>query len=191
MQSQRTIVFTNLELIQKVIQQMTDDILTSAHLNPGDSVSVNIPPQECAWIVEQAIVTKMKSNSIIVFSQQESYASVPFLFEVRPVVVQLHYPRIFKDEISKSNLVEREVIAHLSCQIENRRTGEIVYSASLSRNSRDTITVDDVNLAEQGCVKVTHAELPADENILDKIVEPFVIIGATAVAIYLLFHIRS
>ena len=68
--------------------------------------------------------------------------------------------------------------------------GEILSSKSISEEISDTVSVDDISTVEDPNINITHAELPT-EPFIDKFVEPFVIIGATGVAVYLFFHVRS
>ena len=180
----------NLEVMQNAVQQITDGILESAHLGSGDSVTVKVAPQEHAWVAEQAIISKLKFHNLFVFFHRDSSAKTHYLLDVRSIALQVRYDHMFRDGLFGTKRVERQISAQLSCQLENKSSNEILYSGSPSKMLSDTVAVDDIEKLEHTGVNVTHGELPS-ENFLDRIVEPFVIIGATGVAVYLLFHIRS
>jgi len=54
----------------------------------------------------------------------------------------------------------------------------------------DTVAVSDVGDIEQASIPVTRGVLPA-EDFFSGIAEPLVVVGAIAVAIFLLFTVRS
>jgi hypothetical protein len=104
--------------------------------------------------------------------------------------LNVRYNNMFKEGIFGSKHVEREVAVQFSSDLRNQVTNEILTGGTHSRLYIDTVAVEDVGSIENESVSVTHGELPS-EAFLDRFIEPFVIIGATGVAIYLLFHIRS
>jgi hypothetical protein len=104
--------------------------------------------------------------------------------------LNVRYNNMFKDGIFGAKHVEREVSVQYSSDLRNQLTDEILSSGTHSRMYTDTVAVDDIGSIENESINVTRGELPS-EAFLDRFIEPFVIIGATGVAIYLLFHIRS
>jgi len=181
---------TNLELIQDAIQNIIGEIVDSVHLLPGDSVTVAVMQQQDRWIIEQSITSKFQFLQMHVFTENKNVSDSQYRLDVNPILMQVRYIRMFKDGMFGTKSVEREVSVQLSHQLKRQRSGEVLLSRTHSRTFVDTIAVDQIDRVEQEGLNVTHAELPPD-NFIDKIIEPFVIIGATGVAIYLLFHIRS
>jgi hypothetical protein len=60
----------------------------------------------------------------------------------------------------------------------------------LSRSSRDTVRLSGVEGLESPSLNFTRATLPR-QGFFDNLIEPFVVLGAIGVAVYLLFAVRS
>jgi hypothetical protein len=176
--------------MQIIVQEITDEIFAASHLVAGDSVAIRIVSHEYAWIAEQAIIARLKSLNCRVFMHGDSGVHPRYLFDVTSSSVQTRYHNMFRDGVFGTHRVEREIRAEISGRLENSSVHELLYGGSLSKNLSDTVDVDDIDAIEQEDIKATHGELPS-ADFLDRIVEPFIIIGAAGAAIYLLFHVRS
>jgi len=182
---------SNLEIMQQAVQQITNEMLESARLvNAGDSISVRVQPRAESWIVEQALTKELKAHQVVVYASQDSIALTKYVLHVPSMELNVRYNNMFKDGIFGSKHVEREVAVQFSGDLRNQVTNEILAGGTHSRLYTDTVAVEDVGSIENESISVTRGELPS-EAFLDRFIEPFVIIGATGVAIYLLFHIRS
>jgi hypothetical protein len=86
--------------------------------------------------------------------------------------------------------IERSVTLALSLKLSRKQTSEMIFSGEKYWSAKDTIRWDDVNTVENLSFDVTVGK---KENIswMDEYVEPFVIIGTTAIVIFLFFTVRS
>ena len=182
---------SNLEIMQQSVQQIMNEMLGALPLvSTGDSILVRVQPHPESWIVEQALAKALRASRFVVFSLPDSTSSTRYVLSVPSVQLNVRYDNMFKDGLFGSKHVEREVSVEFSSDLRNRVSNEILSSGTHSRTYSDTVAVDDVSRIENESISVTHGELPS-EAFLDRFIEPFMIIGATGVAIYLLFHIRS
>ena len=176
--------------MQNLIEQMTEEIINGSHILQGESIAVKLKASDDGWIAESAVNSVLKSLGYQVFFQNDTMSQRKFLFDVMTAHYHVQYDEMFRDGLLGVKKVKRTISTELSAQTFNTRTNEVLFSGSLSKQAADTVAVDDIQTIELPSVKSTHGELPA-ESFLDRIVEPFVIIGVTAVAIYLFFHVRS
>lgn len=181
---------TNIEIMQALSDSIAEKVIQQGFLTAGDSLEISMPKNDDIWIFSQAFTAALIAKGIHVFVEKDSLRAGQILFVGNTALGKVHYTDMFRDGLFGIKKIKRTISVDCSYQIQNRGTKEVLRSESLSRSYGDTISVDDVSQVESDGVRSTHAELPS-ENFLDKIVEPFVIIGATGVAVYLFFHIRS
>lgn len=181
---------TNLELMQASVQAITEEIVAASRLIDGDSVSVSVASGEYGWIAEQAIMAKLKSRNLQVFLRGDDPTQVRYALDVKSSKMEVRYENMIKDGLLGTKRTEREIIVVMSGQVENTSRHEVLYSGLLSKSFMDTLDVDEIDAVEHKDIKITHSDLPPDD-FLDRIIEPFVIIGAAGAAIFLLFHVRS
>jgi hypothetical protein len=87
-------------------------------------------------------------------------------------------------------IVDRCVTLNSSVKLVEQGTGAIPLARSFSVTLRDTVPVVSLESLETPGIPATHAIAPAS-GFFPSFVEPFVLIGSVAVAVYLLFSVRS
>jgi hypothetical protein len=180
---------TNLEIMQNLVASMTNEIVARSHIAIGDSIDVTCSPVEDGWIGQMALVSGLQAAGFHVFDKDQSTLRRVSL-RVMGMNYAVRYGEVSRDGLFGAERVQRSITAGFSFETLDTRSGEILSTWTLSRASTDTVDVDDISELEQPSTRSTHAEIP-NEPFIDRFVEPFVIIGATGVAVYLFFHIRS
>ncbi len=189
-QPSEPVLETNLAVIQRLIGNISAQLLGSARMSKGERVALRIADDGENWIVRNEIASALKAESILVFQSNDGPSDSLVVLQVSSAEMTVRYADMHREGLFGARRIRRDVAARISCQVIDARTREVRYSGSLADSAADTVPVDDIERIETAGVETTHASLPP-ENLLDKIVEPFVIIGATGVVIYLLFHVRS
>lgn len=179
---------SNAGIFMKELREIAGEILRSAPLHAGDTVSLRIERDEAAPIAEQAFAETLLSNRIAVF--RDTMAASKYEFTVASKELNVRYEKSFKDGVFGASRCGRTISASCSAIIVHRSSREVLYSGTVSRTCSDTVDVGMIGSLEDEAMKFTHGDVPS-ETFLDRFVEPFVIVGATGIAIYLLFHIRS
>lgn len=188
---------TNLEVLQGILIRLSKDIAAQSKFEGGDRISVRIQPADDSWLVEQSLTAALRELGAQVFSDsfpkgdQSARATTP-RYSVNAMIVnmQIHYDTPFHDGIFGAAKVRRTAAVVLAYQSSDDESKEIRSSRTLSQDDVDTVLVGEISTLEQPALKSTHAILP-DDNALDRFMEPLIIVGTTAVAVYLFFHIRS
>jgi hypothetical protein len=181
-------VESNLLRMEKCIASMTREILGQVPVRRGDSVGLAVLASDERWLFEGAIAAALKEDSLSVFASPDSAA--PFRMDITASSVTLRYTNMFRDGMFGAQKVRREISAEMTATVTRLASREVLYSGTMKREAADSVKVEAVPTVESDGIPATRATLPS-ENGVDRFVEPFVIIGATAVAIFLLFSVRS
>lgn len=183
-------VKTNLEVMQLLIAEISQELVDRLQIRQGDSVLIKYGEDNNMWIVQNVFTSTLKKKDYHVFSNDSTGIISNFQIDVVNFDLQVSYDGMFRDGLFGMKKVKRTVSASLSCQATNTLTSEILYSGSNTKQFTDTVSLDDINKIESQSINSTKAKLPS-EPFLDRIVEPFVIIGVTGLTIYLFFQVRS
>ena len=176
--------------MQSLVETITKQIIDHSNIAQGESIVVNFQQGEGMWIAQNSFFATLKSSGYKVYSSKDSIAQGKVVFDVTGVDLKTRYDDMFRESILGTKKIKRTIITALACQMTNTQSHEVVFSRSLNESFSDTVMVDQINTLELPSAKPTHADLPS-EDFFDRILEPFVIIGATGVAVYLFFHVRS
>src|ERR1041385_2769986 len=181
-------VKSNLAVMQEVVKEITREIVDSAHISANDSLIVLFGAGEDVWIVQNSMIAELKAFGCQVFSESIVTSDNRIVLENTGVESHARYADMFRDGFLGTKKMKRTISAGFSCKVIRKKTDEILFSGLFTKQSIDTVIVDDVPQLETASAKSTHGELPSD-SFFDRILEPFVIIGATGVAVYLFFNV--
>lgn len=181
---------SNLDMFQKLLGKISSEIVKATAIPKGDSVSVAVQPTTESWLVETAISEALRENGAVVFLAHQVPQKQGKHLELNGQEMAVRYEDMFREGFLGAQKVKRSTSASLSFRLEQTATGEVTAGKTLQEVLTDTIDVDEIPLLESPALPFTRGQIPSD-SFLDKVVEPFVIIGAAGVAIYLFFTIRS
>ena len=176
--------------MQLLIAEISQELVDQLQIRQGDSVLIKYGEDNNMWIVQNVLTSTLKKKDYHVFSHDSGDRISNFHIDVVNVDLQVSYDGMFRDGFFGMKKVKRMVSASLSCQATKTLTSEILYSGSNTKQFTDTVSLDDIDKIESQSIKSTKAKVPS-EPFLDRIVEPFVIIGVTGLTIYLFFQVRS
>lgn len=183
---------TNLELQSVLVRALAVEVIDRAGIAAREPLALRISGGgEEEWITRQAFVTALRSSGFDVATGDggaghEGRARI----ELLGPVLSVHYSEPFQDGLFGTARVARDVSARFDCMVEGSPGGSVRLSDAFSRSHRDTVRLDELPVLESASLRSTRGELPHD-RFIDRIVEPFIIVGATGVAVFLLFNIRS
>ncbi|MEK7250532.1 MAG: hypothetical protein AAB209_08930, partial [Bacteroidota bacterium] len=116
--------------------------------------------------------------------------TAPFLIEFGLSDARVQYSNIRKDGFFGAKLVDRKVNLRLTSKVVNRQTGILAFSSDLEESITDTIELSEVSKVENPAIAITKGTLPG-EGFFSNLAEPLILIGSIAVAVILLFNVRS
>jgi hypothetical protein len=180
---------TNLVVFQNLTGTIFHGLIPRLGLRPGDTLNFSPDPSYLNWFVISPAIAEFVQTGCIVF--RDGGTARRGIFDVR---VGTPDPSVKYEQCSGGGFSEKEYRRTLKIgllvRVEKLQTGEIVFDNRLEASQADTVRASDVPNLERDEIGLRHTTLPGG-NWLDTIVEPFVIIGATGLAVYLLFHVRS
>lgn len=176
--------------MQLLIEGISQELVDRLNIWQGDSIIIKYGVGDDMWIVQNILTSTLKKKDCQVFSHNDENITSKFHIDIMNVDLQVSYDGMFRDGLFGTKKIKRMVSALLAYHATNTVTSEILYSGSNTKQFTDTVSFNDIDKIELQSIKSTKAKIPS-EPFLDRIVEPFVIIGVTGLTIYLFFNVRS
>jgi hypothetical protein len=175
---------TNLDVMRSLAEKIAGEVVRSASIANGSSASVSVHPKETAWYIESAIAKGMKRDAGVIVG--DSLPMVVTEFGIASGWVA--YSNIRRDGLFGEKLVDRTVGLKLTSKL--MRAGTILWSGDVVKSATDTILVAEIHSLESPTIPMTKGALPS-EGFFSHVAEPLILIGSIAVAVLLLFNVRS
>ena len=105
-------------------------------------------------------------------------------------ILKTNYKDIFSSSFLGSKKVKRKVEVKYFNKIIDNNTDVEIYSNTINESYEDDFLLDNLKQVENSSYDFAKGQLP-EESLLDKVLIPVVVVGASAVAIILFFVIRS
>ena len=177
---------TNMRVYQSLAASLCDSL---AGLVPGgDSarIAVRVAPGDVAWFLQDAVERPFRTRHVAVAGND----SARYGMEFGAAGMNVHYANLRRNGMFGSRVLDRMVVLRASLRLVDRARGTILMTGERSAEYSDTIELSQVETLEHAAVPATRGALPGDD-FFSGIAEPLVIVGAVAVAIFLLFTVRS
>lgn len=152
----------------------------------GDSVRVVLHPGEATWYVQGAVLEAFIERGLV----PTQSLTAPSEVELGLAIAQVEYSNIRGGGLFSAKVLDRAISVEFMVKVVEKKSGEILLHRNFVQSACDTIEASAVELMENAGIPATHGRLP-EEGFFASFLEPFVTIGAIAVAVYLLFHVRS
>ncbi len=165
-------------------------LIDNWRLPAGDSLELRTDSANDGWIAESAVTDTLRNRGYRVFIRPPASARFAHLLKLRVLNLAVHYTDLEQGGLFGSKSVMRTIEAEFEYSLQDTRTGEVLDSGTPSMKMTDRVQVDALSTLESPSIPRTQSVVPPD-SFLDRAVEPFLILGAAGVAVYLLFHIRS
>jgi hypothetical protein len=100
------------------------------------------------------------------------------------------YKKIFDEDIIGTKKVEREITVKYDLTLEDKKNLYEVFRNKFSNRNKDSFNLDEQSLIEDRNYDFSRSAIP-EENTVNHLLYPALIIMSTAAAIILFFTIRS
>jgi len=169
---------SNFEIVDSLIKDSVDDIVKI--LDKKDKYYVNFTAPNEYSTLKMNIIESLQRNNLVI-SDNELNPKINYKLEQ----ITLHYSDVFRDGLFGSFLVNRYVkLMGISKIGDEGKTNRFEYSIS------DTVLYSDISQLENIAYSFTSSEIP-DEPFFSSAFEPAIVLGSTAIAVYLFFNIRG
>jgi hypothetical protein len=176
----------NLSIFQDLSFRVGTMIADSLRRAPGDSMRVEFRPAGNSWFFEEGVLRGLASKGL----EPNRSPTARFAAEVTLGSSSVRYADPRRDGFLGPKIVNRGISLLLTVRVVDRESGHFELSRSFEESYQDTVRYGDIDRLEQPLTPVTHGEL-ASAGFFSSVLEPVVLIGALAVAVLLLFTVRS
>ncbi len=180
---------TNLEIFQSLVRNTAYSFLSESRVAAGDSLTFKIGGGNDSMLIQTAFVQVLQEKGLTIFLSSKTIP-LKYSLDVGANRLDVHYDDMYREGFLGSKKIRRTVSTTLMCQLMRTTTQEVIVSRSYSQELSDTVSVDDIADLERGISSYRQGEVPS-EDFLDRALEPLIIIGATGIAVFLFFHVRS
>jgi len=179
-------VATNLRVYQSLAGSLGDSIASSVSAADSPRVSVKIAPADVAWFLQDAVERPFRAKHCVIAGND----SARFGVEFGATLMNVQYSNVRRDGIFGARVLDRAVVLQARLRLVDRVLGTVLVTGERRSGFSDTIPLSQVESLEQAAIPSTRGTIPP-EDFFSGLAEPLVIVGAIAVAIFLLFTVRS
>ena len=150
------------------------------------TLTIAVLPKETGWFIEDAVARSFLRNRMRrIESPSAAYRAEFGINEMR-----VAYDNIRQDGLFGARVVDRTVSLALFTKVVDQRSGAILKNAVLREEGKDTVALSDIDRLENPVLPQTRGSVPP-EGFFSTFLEPIIVLGTVAVAIVLLFTVRS
>jgi len=176
----------NLSILQDLSFRVGSMIADSLGSAPGDSMRVEFRPGGNTWFFEEGVLRGVAAKGL----EPNRSVTARYAAEVTLERSTVRYADPRSDGFLGPKIVSRDISLLLTVRVVDRESGHFGLTRSFGQSYQDTVRYADIDRLEQPVTPVTHGELPS-EGLFASVLEPVVLVGALAVAVLLLFTVRS
>ena len=147
---------------------------------------MKIAPADVAWFLQDAVERPFRAKKCVIAGND----SARFGVEFGATGMNVQYSNVRREGMFGPRVLDREVVLQARLRLVDRLSGTVIVTGERKAGFSDTIPLSRVESLEQQAIPSTRGTIPA-EDFFSGLVEPLVIVGAIAVAVFLLFTVRS
>ncbi len=176
---------SNLSIFQLQARELGRQMGESLGGEDSASIEIILRPSDQAWILLSALTQGLSNGTRKAVLRDGDISAECTISAMGVSYEEGRRPSLFGERV-----VDRIVQLRIQALIADRRSGKVLSSAEYATSSRDTIEVSDISRLEDASIPATRGEVPR-EGFFSTFAEPMIMIGAVAVSVLLLFHVRS
>lgn len=180
-----TEVAGNLELLIRLSREIADSVMTGVNAPAGSPVRISMSPRD-HWFVFDAFGAAVEKRGCRLVTGTENR----ILIDIVVTQAGVEYLRPRRTWLFGTEQVDRLVDLAVRVRVDELGAEEGIHMSSHRGRRTDVVNVSDIPSLETPGVTATRGVAPQG-GLLTDLVEPLVIVGAVAVAVVLLFTVRS
>jgi hypothetical protein len=174
----------------RVLQEMMTAVADSVFAVPAPpgnaTVRSAVQPAVHAWYLEHAVHASARAHGLVPSEAAAAQYDVRFGIEQ----IGVTYEDARRTWLFGEQVMDRTVRLAGTVKLVEEGTGAILVSHPFTSTLRDTVPVVGFESLESPGIPATHGVAPPS-GMFSSLVEPVVLIGSVAVAVYLLFSVRN
>lgn len=178
---------TTADILYHVCQDVVARTISEVQVSDTSIVVLKIDNGDVSRFFAQPITEIFQRRFTSLFTREKT-SGVEVSVSVGDVSVVFGEP--FSDGFLSAHRSERQIDLGLRMTATRIEDGKILWAKSQRGSFIDTVYVDDIQELQRSSAPVTKGVMP-QRSAMEKFIEPFIIVGAAGVAVYLFFTIRS
>ena len=179
-------VLSNLDVFRTLAERIGERTAQQIGEVERRQIVVQVFPKEYSWYLEGSFLRGIASRGFQPVASGDARLEAGFgLINLR---VEYANPR--REGLFGSKVVDRKVTFAASTKIVDKVAGTVVWDDQMEEGYHDTVHMSELGAIESETLPFTKGVLPT-EGFFSSVAEPLVALGAIAVAVLLLFRIRS
>jgi hypothetical protein len=175
-----------IEILEELAGEIGREVLPSIPGDTAAAVVLDIEPTENTWFVAAGLTKGLIPRRVV--REPGTGAALAVAAGIRSMGVA--YENVRREGLFGDRELTRTVFMEADISVVDRTSGEILHRAAVRRSRQDDVLVEDIPRLEEPGLKWTTANVPP-EGFFSSVLEPVITIGAIAVAVILLFTVRS
>ena len=177
---------SNLSQIRLVLSRAADSLAVALSDQVPGATTLQVEPSEIAWLAEESFGNRLRRGGWTPGAGTEPGWSLVVVVEDISVV----YRNAGQSSVFGRELLDRSVTASVHLRGTFEDSLEPAFDTRFESSVRDTIAATDVEFVETSYLPFTQGRVPQG-GFFSTVLEPVVILGTIAVAVLLLFTVRS
>ena len=173
-------------VFQELMSAVADSLFTVPATPGNATVRSVVQPAAHAWYLEHVIHSSARAHGLV--PSEDTAAQCDARFGIEQIGVTYEDAR--RTWIFGEQVMDRTVRLAGTVKFVEVGTGAILVSRPFTSSVRDTVPVVGFESLESPGIPSTHG-VPPPSGMFSSLVEPIVLIGSVAVAVYLLFSVRN
>ena len=171
------------QLCRDIVAQFNDEL----RLPDTTAIVVEVGSKEADLFFTPALLEVFRSRFSTVYLRGEAPGVT-----VNAAVQEFHiaYGKTFSDGMFSAERTERTISETWRFTAVRKSDSRVLWAGTKDATSRDTVDVAEISQLEQSSARLTVGIGP-QHSAYEKLFEPFIIVAAAGVAVYLFFTIRS
>jgi hypothetical protein len=178
---------SNSDILYQVCQEAVASSISDAQIPDTSTIVLKIEDGEINRFFAQPLTESFRQRFPSLFTRKTA-SGIEISVSIGGVSVV--YGQSFSDGFFSARRSERRIDVGLRMTAMRFEDGKILWATSKGSSFVDTVYVDDIPDLQLSSERIAKGVLP-QRPLMEKFIEPFIIVGAAGVAVYLFFTIRS
>ncbi len=178
---------SNADILYQVCQEAVASSISDARIPDTSTIVLNIEEGKINHFFAQPLTETFRRQFPSLFTRKTA-SGIEISVSVGGVSVI--YGESFSDGFLTAHRSERRIDVALRMTAIRIEDGKILWAKSKGASFVDTVYVDEIPDLQVSSDQIAKGVMP-QRSAMEKFIEPFIIVGAAGVAVYLFFTIRS
>ncbi len=178
---------SNADILYQVCQEAVASSISDAQIPDTATIVLKIEDGEINRFFAQPLTESFRQRFPSLFTRKTA-SGIELSVSVGGVSVA--YGQSFSDGFFSARRSERRIDISLRMTAMRFEDGKVLWAKSKGASFVDTVYVDEIPDLQLSSERIAKGVMP-QRSVMEKLIEPFIIVGAAGVAVYLFFTIRS